>query len=133
MTIIQKYTTNQTELSDISLLSLNYTKLDASDTKGKELARRADETIKFAVDYYGVENLHLGLNGEYVGERYDRAGKTGQQTGKYTVANFTSNYDVDQHMSFYGKIDHITDKYYQTVNGYSTSPRAIYAGIKLTY
>jgi len=75
----------------------------------------------------------MGINGEYVGERYDRSGKKGAQTGKYTIANFTSNYDVDKHLSFYAKIDNITDKEYQTVHGYSSSPRAAYAGIKLTY
>jgi len=123
----------QTELSDIALLSLNYTNLDATNTKGEALARRAKESVKFAVDYYGVEKLHLGLNGEYLGERYDRSGKKGAQTGKYTIANVTSNYDVDKHLSFYAKIDNITDKEYQTVHGYASSPRAAYAGIKLTY
>ena len=123
----------QTDINDVALVSVNYTNLDAKDTKGKELARRAKDTLKMGLDYYGVEDLHLGLNGEYVGERYDRAGKEGQQTGKYTVANFTANYEVDKHMNLYGKVDNITDKYYQTVNGYSTNPRAVYVGMKLTY
>ncbi len=123
----------QTELTDDTLLSLNYTYTDAKDTKGQELARRAKDNVKFALDYYGIENLHLGLNGAYIGERFNRANKQGQQTGKYTVANFTANYEVDQHMSLYGKVDNITDKYYQTVDGYATSPRAVYAGIKITY
>jgi len=123
----------QTDILDTTLLSLSYTNLDATDTQGQELARRANETLKFSLDYYGVEKLHLGVNGEYVGERYDQANKQGEQTGKYTVANAVANYEVDKHLSFYGKVDNITDKYYQTVNGYSTSPRAVYGGMKLTY
>ena len=123
----------QKDITDDTLLSLSYTNLDATDTKGKKLARRAKESVKFGVDYYGVENLHMGLNGTYIGERYDRADKQGQQTGKYTVANFVANYEVNKHMSLYGKVDNITDKYYQTVNGYATSPRAVYAGMELTY
>jgi len=123
----------QTEVNDDALLSLSYTNLDAKDTKGQELARRVKETFKFAVDYYGIEDVHLGLNGTYIGERFDRANKQGQQTGQYTIANFTANYEVDKHMSVYGKVDNITDKYYQTVDGYASSPRAIYAGMKLTY
>ena len=123
----------QTEVNDDVLVSLNYTNLDAKNTKGQELARRAKETFKFAVDYYGIEDVHLGLNGTYIGERFDQANKQGQQTGKYTVANFTANYEVNKNMSVYGKVDNITDKYYQTVNGYASSPRAVYAGVKLTY
>jgi vitamin B12 transporter len=123
----------QTEVTDDALLSLSYTNLDAKDSNGQELARRAKETFKFAVDYYGIEKIHLGLNGNYVGERFDRANKQGQQTGKYTIANFTANYEVDKHMSVYGKVDNITDKYYQTIDGYASSPRAVYAGMKLTY
>ena len=123
----------QTDIADTALLSLGYTRTDATDTKDQELARRAKESMKFAVDYYGIEKLHLGVNGEYVGERYDRANKQGEQTGRYTVANAIANYEFDNHLSFYGKVDNITNKYYQTVNRYSTSPRAVYGGMKLTY
>ena len=123
----------QTTITDDVLLSLSYTNTDAKDTQGKTLARRAKENAKFGIDYYGVEDLHLGINGAYIGERYDRANEQGQQTGKYTVANFTANYEVDKHMSIYGKVNNITDKYYQTIDGYASSPRAVYAGMKLTY
>ena len=123
----------QTNIGDETLLSLAYTNLDATDTKDQDLARRAKDSVKFAIDYYGIENLHLGLNGQYIGERFDRTNKQGQQTGKYTVANFVTNYKVNKHMSIYGKVNNITDKYYQSVDGYATEPRAFYSGMKLTY
>jgi len=120
-------------LFDILAFNLAYTHLNTEDNNGQTLARQPKQSVKFGLDYYGFENLHLGLNGEYVGERYDDANKQGQQTGKYTVANFVTNYEVDKHLSLYGKVDNITDKYYQTINNYATSPRAFYAGMKLTY
>ncbi len=124
-----------TTFDDIVALTLGYSKLDATDKDGKDLARRAKESLKFGLDYYGVENLHLGLNGEYIGDRDDTDFATFAQvsTGNYTVANFVANYEVDKHMSVYGKVDNIADKYYQTVYGYTSSPRAFYAGMKLTY
>jgi vitamin B12 transporter len=123
-----------TTLFDTIAANLSYTKLNAKDKNGKTLAKRADESIKFGIDYYGIENLHLGLNGEYVGDRKEYLYGGGEvKTGNYTVANFTANYEVDPHLSFYGKVDNITDKYYQTVYGYASSPRAFYAGMKLTY
>ena len=125
--------TYQTNIGEDTLLSLNYTNLNAKNREGQELAQRARNSIKFAVDYYGVEKLHLGLNGQYIGERFDQANRQGQQTGKYTIANMVINYKMDNHLTVYGKVDNITDKYYQTVNGYASAPRAIYTGMKLTY
>lgn len=126
-----------TTLFDEIVIGANYTNLNAKDKDGRRLKRRPKETIKLAIDYYGIENLHLGLNGEYIGKRADQDFSTfpanDVETGKYTVANFTANYEVDKQMSLYGKVDNLTDKTYQTVYGYATSPRAIYAGMKLTY
>ena len=120
-------------LFDTLALNLGYTHLKTENNIGQALARQPKDSLKFGLDYYGIEDTQLGVNGEYVGERYDSANKQGEQTGNYTVANFTANYEVDKHMSLYGKVDNITDKYYQTVDGYATSPRAFYAGMKLTY
>ena len=120
-------------LTDSIALNLGYTNLSTKNNLGQALARQAKENIKFGLDYYGIDQLHLGAYGEYVGDRYDQADKQGEQTGRYTIANFVANYDWDKHLSFYGKVDNITDKYYQTVDGYATSPRAVYAGMKLTY
>lgn len=115
------------------LLSLNYTRLSAKDDENKNLARRANQILKFGLDYYGIEKLHIGLNGEYIGKRYDSADNQGAQTGKYAIANLIVNYDIKTDIKVYAKIDNITDKYYQTVNGYATSPRAGYVGIKVKF
>lgn len=116
-----------------TLFSIGYTYLSAKDKDSRYLPRRAQENLKFGIDYYGISNLHLGLNGEYVGKRYDKANKQGEQTGKYTVANFVANYDISKGLKVYGKVDNITDKYYQTVDGFTSSPRAYYAGIKYNF
>ncbi len=121
------------EILPDTLFSLNYTRLSAKNKDGEVLARRAKDTVKFGVDYYGFDKLHLGLNGEYVGKRYDDADEQGAQTGKYTVANFVANYDLTRDIKIYGKIDNITDKYYQSVDGYATSERAYYAGVKVSF
>jgi len=126
------------EILPKTLLSLNYTQLNAKDKEGIDLLRRAKENLKFGVDYYGFDKLHLGLFGEYVGTRtdiqYNPDWTTSKmETGKYTVANAIINYELSKTLSVYGKIDNITDKYYQTVTGYATSPRAVYAGLKASF
>lgn len=121
------------ELFADTLVSLGYTRLSAKNKNGEVLRRRARENLKFALDYYGFSKLHMGLNGEYVGSRYDSDNRLGAQTGRYTVANAVANYDLTKNIKIYGKIDNITDKYYQSVNNYATSPRAYYAGMEISF
>ncbi len=123
-------------LNDELLIAANYTKLDSSDKDGYELERRAKEILKMNIDYYGVENLHLNLNGEYIGDRIEYTYGThtvDATTGNYTVWNLVTNYDISKDVKVYAKVDNLTNKYYQTVNGYATSPRAYYAGMKVTF
>jgi vitamin B12 transporter len=115
------------------LVTANFSYLDAQDKDAKKLARRAKNNASFALDYYGVKDLHLGLDAQYVGERYDGADESGAQTGKYTLTNFTANYNISKNIKTYVKVDNITDKYYQVVDGYATPERSYYAGLSVKY
>jgi len=120
-------------------LSMNYTNLfTAEDKDGNTLKRRATETFKAAVDYYGIESLHVGADLEYVGSRTDIIFNpdfttSDVQTGKYTVVNVTADYQITKAFQVYGKIVNLTDEKYQSVYGYATSPRAFYAGIRAKF
>ena len=121
------------------LLSLNYTYLfNAEDNSGDDLKRRAKENLKISIDYYGIEDLHLGVDAQYVGSRTDTKfnpdySTLDVETGKYTVVNLTANYDITKEIQLYGKIENLTDKYYQTVYGYAASPRAFNLGLKASF
>ncbi|MEW5831746.1 MAG: TonB-dependent receptor [Campylobacterota bacterium] len=121
------------ELGNGALVSLGYTRLDAQNQRGESLRRRAKENLKFGLDYYGIPKAHVGLSGEYVGSRYDSDNDRGAQTGKYTVASLVADYACTKHLKIYAKVDNITDKYYQSVNNYASSPRAWYAGIEVSF
>jgi vitamin B12 transporter len=118
-----------------TLFSLSYTSLSAKDKDKKDLARRPKSTLKFGLDYYGLAKTHIGLYGEYIGERkeYDWDGSLKAQTGKYTLINLTADYEVDARIKIYAKIDNLSDKEYQTIDGYAASPRAYYAGVKYSF
>ena len=121
------------------LFSINYTRLvKAEDQKGNDLIRRAKDDVKIAMDYYGITDLHLGVDAEYVGSRTDTKFNadyttTDVETGKYTVINMTANYNLNKEIELYGKIVNLTDENYQTVYGYATSPRAFYAGVRAKF
>ncbi|MBC8238426.1 MAG: TonB-dependent receptor [Helicobacteraceae bacterium] len=115
------------------LLSSNYTYLSAKDDAKQDLARRPKHTANIGVDYYGDEDLHFGVYAQYIGERYDKANKQGEQTGKYTVVNLAANYDINENVMAYVKIDNLFDKYYQVVDGYATAPLSAYVGLKARF
>ena len=129
-----------TDITDELFINISYTHLSAKDKDGIELRRRVKDSYKFATDYYFNDVLKFNLNGEYVGERYDDMlsvkdpSKTkGRQTGKYLVMNFVTNYEITDKISTYLKINNIFDKYYQVVDGYSSSPRAFYGGLNMKF
>ena len=115
------------------LLNLNYTYLSAKDSQERELARRPKNQVGFGVDYYGINNLHFNVNGQYIGERYDGANKTGRETGNYTLWNSVINYEINKTFSTYLKVDNIFNKYYQTIDGYATAQRSAYVGLKANF
>ena len=119
-------------LSDL-LGSANYTYLEAKDEDKKDLARRAKDTLKFGLDYYGIRKFHFNVNGEYIGDRYDGANKTGAQTGNYTLWNSVVNYEINKTFSTYLKVDNIFNKYYQTIDGFATAERSAYLGVKANF
>ncbi len=99
-------------------------------------------TTKFKKILYGlvigtslsqVAQAQFNVNGQYVGDRYDGAGKTGAETGNYTLWNSVVNYDINKTFSTYVKVDNLFDKYYQTIDGYATAERSAYLGLKAKF
>ena len=119
--------------ADIIGVTANYTFLSAKNADKQTLARRPKDQVDASVIYYVSENFDLGLNGQYIGERYDEIDAQGAMTGKYTIVNFVSNVKVNDYVSVYGKLDNLTDKYYQTVDGYATAGRSLYLGLTAKY
>jgi len=114
-------------------LGANYTYLETKNADGKELARRPKSQLDVKATYYLTETFDIGANVHYIGTRYDRADKQGAQTGEYTVVNLVSNVKVNKYVTVYGKINNITDKYYQVVDGYATAGRSLYLGLNAKY
>ncbi|MGJ0289383.1 TonB-dependent receptor [Aliarcobacter cryaerophilus] len=114
-------------------LNLNYTNLSAKNKDNQEFGRRPKDKLGFGVDYYGLKDFHFNVNGEYIGDRYDRNNKQGAKTGNYTVWNAVVDYDISKNFSTYLKLDNIFNKDYQIVDGYATSQRAAYVGLKASF
>jgi vitamin B12 transporter len=110
-----------------------YTYLEAKDAGNKNIARRPQQQLDVTMNYYLSDDIDFGLNAQYIGKRYDKADNQGAQTGKYTVVDFTTNFQANKYLKFYAKINNLTDKYYQTVDGYETAGRSLFVGLNLKY
>lgn len=110
-----------------------YTYLRTKNPDGDTLARRPKHQVDAKTSYYITDDIDIGINAHYIGERYDAAAQSGAQTGKYIVANFVANAQLNRYATIYAKIDNITDKYYQLVDGYATAERSFFVGLHLKY
>jgi len=110
-----------------------YTYLEAKDANKQNLARRPQQQLDVSLDYYVSDTMDLGVNAQYIGKRYDSANDQGAQTGKYTVVDFVANLQTSKRVSLYAKINNVTDKYYQSVDGYATAGRSLYIGLNAKY
>ncbi len=121
------------ELLNELLFTANYTKTDAKNSNKEVLGRRAKDNYKLSLDYYAISNLHVGINGEFIGKRFDSVNEQGVQTGEYAVVNLVANYNISKNFSTYLKVDNILDRYYQTVDGFASAPLSGYLGIKAKF
>ncbi|WP_152018263.1 TonB-dependent receptor plug domain-containing protein [Aliarcobacter butzleri] len=120
-------------ITEDMFFNLNYTNLSAKNADKEDLARRAKDKVGFGIDYYGLKDFHFNINGEYIGTRYDRANKQGEKTGNYTIWNGVVDYDINKTFSTYVKLDNMFNKDYQIVDGYATSQRAAFVGLKASF
>ena len=121
------------EVVEDTFLNLSYTNLSAKNDDNEYLAKRAKNKLNFGADYYGLKDFHFNINGEYIGTRYERDDKKGAKTGNYTIWNAVVDYDISKNFSTYLKLDNIFNKDYQIVDGYATSQRAAFVGLKASF
>jgi vitamin B12 transporter len=107
--------------------NLNYTYLKTEDDKGEELKRRPKNSANLSLDYYGLAKTHLGTQVSYVGEREE---SFKPDYDAYTLVTLSADYDVNDALNIYARVDNATDESYENVYGYGTSQRAFYAGFR---
>ena len=66
----------------------------------------------------------------YVGTRLD----TGNQTlGQYTLLNLSGTYQATERVQFFGRLDNITNTYYEEARGFGTPGFGMYGGLNVTW
>ncbi len=120
------------------IFSANYTHLfDYQKEDGSDLIRRAEDTLNASLSYYTTSDMQFGIDAQYIGDRIDTDGgfpvASEVSTGNYTVwnLNFSTKIINDVDLSLNAK--NIFDKEYQSVYGYATEGRSLYAKVKYSF
>jgi vitamin B12 transporter len=117
-----------------------YTKIRNKITR-EWLARRPKDRCNINVDwtvftypFYKDEPLwsRVNFNVLYVGNRYDKTGwpSRWELLQSYWKCDLLAEIGITKYLSFYYKVDNITDRFYEEVYGYSTPPRNHTVGFK---
>lgn len=112
---------------------LAYTYLDAFDPDGVREIRRPQHSASVNLAYK-LEEIPLTLHGEVIltGETTD--GTTiKRQLPAYTLVNAGLNYQINDQVEVYGRVQNLFDTRYQEVYGYATQGRTFYAGARAKF
>jgi vitamin B12 transporter len=117
------------------LLTSNYTHELARDrtlgsaTYGKLLVRRPNDTWNTALDYTWDFGLSTGVSGLYRSASFDNATNT-RKLSSYYLVNLRAAYPLGDNFDVYGRIDNVTDKFYETSYQFGTWGRTAFIGLK---
>ena len=140
-----KTTTSGTEVeltgkprADLTLKALaNLTK--TKDPNGDPLVRRPEQSYKGSGDWQAGEGLGLYLEAQYVGKRtdipsaQDKDGNAVAYLDAYNLANLAVNCKLTATLEAYGRIDNLTDTYYEEAWSYATPGRSYLVGLKAKF
>ena len=108
----------------------SYTYVDAVDADDAQLVRVPTHDLVMGVS----ASLGANMNGQLVANHIaGRANDGGNVMADYTVLNAVVQYDFNDSTQGYVRFENLTDEEYQTSNGYGTSDRAVYFGLRAAF
>ena len=111
-------------------LSGVYSIVDVEDRKtGNELARRPRHFGTLFADWQSDFGLGLGADFRIVGSSFDDAGNF-TRLGGYEVLDLRASQSIGDHLELFGRVENVLDEDYETVAGYGTAGRGVFAGVR---
>jgi vitamin B12 transporter len=130
-----------TPIDDLTLLA-TYTYLDAEKTsaadinqlKGARLPRRPRNEVYASASYLWCKKLRTTVEAKWVNAREElNFGGPNFDIEDYSFVNFAAEYEINPHLSVFGRIDNLTNEHYSEVFGFPALGRAAYGGLKLRF
>jgi vitamin B12 transporter len=124
------------------IFTASYTYLDAENTSsvditqlpGARLPRRPRNEVYASVSYLWWKKLRTTVAAKFVNAREElNFGGPNFDIEDYSFVNCAAEYEVNPHLSIFGRIDNLTDEHYSEVFGFPALGRAAYAGLKVRF
>jgi len=120
----------------------SYTYLDAEKTssadisqpKGARLPRRPRNEVYVSGSYLWWKKLRTTIAAKFVNAREEiNFGGPNFDIEDYSFVNVAAEYEINPHMSIFGRIDNLTNEHYAEVFGFPALGMAAYGGVKLRF
>jgi len=123
-----------------SRVSANYTYTDARDPDKERFLRIPYHQANIFFDYYGVDDLTIGVKVATVGKTlqknyYLSSSDPNRETTipLNTKIDLTADYQVNNKLNIYGRIDNVLDNDKPTIINYGVAERSYYLGVRYNF
>src|SRR5713101_3209973 len=130
-----------TPIADLTITA-SYTYLEAEKTssadvgapQGSRLPRRPRNEVYFSGSYLWCKKLRTTVEAKFVNAREElNFGGPNFDIEDYSFLNVAAEYEINSHMSIFGRVDNLTGEHYAEVFGFPNLGTAAYAGMKLRF
>ena len=124
------------------IFTASYTYLDAEKTssadisqpQGARLPRRPRNEVYVSGSYLWWKKLRTTIAAKFVNAREEiNFGGPNFDIEDYSFVNVAAEYEINSHMSIFGRIDNLTNEHYAEVFGFPALGRAIYGGMRVRF
>jgi vitamin B12 transporter len=124
------------------VLTVAYTYLEAEKTSSKDvsqlqgarLPRRPRNEVYVSASYLWWKKLRTVVEAKFVNAREElNFGGPNFDIEDYSFVNIAAEYEVNPHLSVFGRIDNLANEHYSEVFGFPALGRAAYGGVKLRF
>jgi len=107
---------------------------DISQPQGARLPRRPRNEVYVSGSYLWWKKLRTVVEAKFVNAREElNFGGPNFDIEDYSFMNIAVEYEINPHMSIFGRIDNLTNEHYAEVFGFPALGRAIYGGMKVRF
>jgi vitamin B12 transporter len=98
------------------------------------LPRRPSNEFYISGSYLWYNKLRTTIEAKWVNAREElNFGGPNFDIEDYNFVNFAAEYEINPHLSIFGRIDNLTGEHYAEVFGFPNLGTAIYGGAKLRF
>jgi vitamin B12 transporter len=124
------------------LFTASYTYLEAEKTSSKDISqlqgarlpRRPRNELYLSASYLWCKKLRSVVEAKFVNAREElNFGGPNFDIEDYSFVNIAVEYEVNPHLSIFGRIDNLTNEHYSEVFGFPALGRAVYGGVKVRF